>query len=689
MYAKLARRNIRRSIHDYAIYFLTLLFGVCIFYAFNSITQQSAVLTMSAAQNTMIQLLAYIIGYVSIFVAIILGFLVVYANRYLIRRRKREFAIYLTLGMNRSHVSRIIIFETALIGLVSLVVGLVLGYLLSQGLLFVTAALFDVKMNMFTFFFSPEAAIKTVACFVIIFLITLIFNISTVSRYQLIDLLNADRKNERVTLRSLPLTIILFIVSLGLIGTAYHLLIDNGLTSFDGEFAWSTALVCIGTFLFFYSLSGILLRLVQKNPRLYLKGLNMFTLRQLNNKVNTAWISISVVALALFIALTGTCGGFGIVTVFNSSLERATPYDASYEAYLGHKANTAAAADNYNMETAFARDVSGWNTMVSKTAQIDVYRTDDSLQSLLDTTNYTFSNSLYTEEMGSSPLYVVPLSDLNNLRALNGLTPLELGDNQFIVWCDFDEMTEFWKAYLTQNSSITLLGKTLSPKSTDIETVITQTAPMAMNTGILVVPDADIPSDSVAQYSILDVMFNGPRSEIDTPLSNAVAAAYENAQTKASGWPMTSGFTAIEAYEQNSALRLIVSYLAIYIGVILLITCAAILALQQLSEASDNIDRYGLIRKLGAEQRMINHALYIQIGIYFIFPLVVALAHSICAMSVVVNVLRLYDSLNITGPLVITTLLVAVLYGGYFIATCYLSHGVIFSRETSKTRMIQ
>lgn len=125
------------SVRDYAVYFITLLFGVAVFYAFNSIGSQQILFDMeTSASRSVFDSTTYILGMFSVVVACVLGFLILYANQFLIRRRKREFGTYLVLGMTPGHVSRIVLYETVLVGLLSLAVGLICGVLLSQGLSF-------------------------------------------------------------------------------------------------------------------------------------------------------------------------------------------------------------------------------------------------------------------------------------------------------------------------------------------------------------------------------------------------------------------------------------------------------------------------------------------------------------------------------------------------------------------------
>lgn len=128
MLFKLSLKNMTKSIKDYAIYFLTLVLGVAIFYMFNSLDSQQAMLEVSSSQREIIKLMITMLGYVSVFVAIVLALLIVYANNFLINRRKKEFGIYMILGMGKRKISKIILMETIFVGIISLIVGLVVRY---------------------------------------------------------------------------------------------------------------------------------------------------------------------------------------------------------------------------------------------------------------------------------------------------------------------------------------------------------------------------------------------------------------------------------------------------------------------------------------------------------------------------------------------------------------------------------
>ena len=332
MLARLAVGNIRKSLADFGIYFLTVVLGVAVFYAFNSMSQQRAVLAMTESQDKIFELLGTVIGGVSVFIACVLVFLVVYANRFLVKRRKREFGIYLMLGMSTGDVVKIVAMESLVTGAASLAVGLALGFALSQGLLYLTSLLFSADIAAqggIAFVFSTDALVYTLVVFVAIFLIAAVVNAREVSKSRLIDLMTAQARTEAMALKSLPVSLALFIVSVAMIGVSYKLLLDNGLLNLSPQFGAATVLGFAGTELFFWSLSGFLLRIDQSSKALYYRGLNMFALRQLNANGSSTFATLSVVCLTLFLALTSVCGGIGIRNAVEGNLAQSTSYSAT------------------------------------------------------------------------------------------------------------------------------------------------------------------------------------------------------------------------------------------------------------------------------------------------------------------------------------------------------------------------
>ena len=677
MYARIALGNVRRSIRDFGIYFLTLVLGVAVYYAFNSVTQQSAVLKLSGNMRTLVQELGTIIRGVSIFVAVLLAFLVLFGNRFLIRRRKREFAIYLTLGMDRRHVSGIVAMESLAVGAGALVVGLAVGVLLSQALLYATARLFNTHVTGFGLMFSGQACAYTVMSFAIIFLVVGALNVLEVSRFRLIDLMNADRKGEKSLVRNLPLSVALFVVSLALIGVAYHELRVNGMYAIDWRFNLATALVSVGTFLLFFSVSGFLLRLGQSARGFYLRGLNMFALRQLSSRVNSAWVSISIVCAALFLAITSTCGGFAIVSSINQSVSAITHYDVSIAMYSTAQTSHASDADDVSgsgKEALLKASVPNWDSLVADSARIDLYQDPSmrlNLKTLRGDTGVELPDSFakYTNGLDKVPIYVVSLSQYNATLALRGDKPATLKANEALVTTDMNNMVSFWQRVALKREGFDFLGTAmrLRARSTTME------YQNSVNTsvGTIVVPDAALESKR-AQLEPLSSLLNvkAADSRAEARLYKEVVKAHQPGLLFAAGSKST-------AKEEVVGLTAIVGYLALYIGFVLFVSCAAILAIQQLSDVAESAPRYRVLFDLGAERSMVNHAILAQIATYFLFPLVVALAHSYVALGVLGGVIKSLGVLDFLRPLGVTMAIVLVLYGGYFLLTYGMARGVI------------
>ena len=332
MLAKLAFGNMRKLLHDYAVYFLTLVLGVAVFYAFNTISVQGDFLRGDVGE--MLGEVGQILDGVTVFLAVILGFLMVYANNFLMRRRKKELGLYQVLGMRTGQVTAVLALETLLVAAISFGVGIALGALLSQVLLFVTARMFETTVQHFSFFFSTDAFLLTLRCFGVIFAVMMVFNWLTLRRVRLIDLMGAARHNERQFVRKLPLAIVLTVAGLALIGIAYVRLTRDGFPTSgtaesQNDFLVTTAMVVVGTFVLFYGLAGALTALLSHLRGFYWRGLHMFTTRQIASRVNTTALSMGVIALILFLAMTAVTTGMSICGTINSVTRQGIPYSAS------------------------------------------------------------------------------------------------------------------------------------------------------------------------------------------------------------------------------------------------------------------------------------------------------------------------------------------------------------------------
>ena len=697
MTLKLAWANARRSYKDFAIYFFTLMIGVAVFYAFNSIQMQSAVLALNDTQAQALDAVGMLVDMVSVVIIAILTFLVVYASRFLIKRRNKEFGLYLLLGMTRARLLCLMAAETVMVGAASLIAGLIVGVAMSQLLVAVSAAMFVVDMSSgFTFLFAPDMAAKTVVVFAIIFALSLLINVGYLVRARLIDLINADRKNDALKLRSIPLCFVLFIVAVVLIAVAYKTLLDNGLVAGDGSFQLATVLVCVGTLLFFYSLAGFLLRVLQSITPVYYRGLNMFVLRQVASRINSTFISMGVICITLFLAITSVCGGIGICNATQGAVDQQTHYDASVRTYYdvdGTGANEGAAGNDDAPTLSTTKDMAAglresalvlgnndWDTTVRKTAQLDFYASDTTFadtdailgKKLID---YSSAVSSYAEQQSYS---LVKLSQYNEALEMAGLQPVSVPAGQVMLSSDFAETQPYLRDVAVTQKAVSIYGRefTLVP---DISTTTIETTSVAHEAGFMIINDDEFPQEAQQNLwtSILDVQYYNASDE--DAFNDMLKTIQRDDGSNGATWPVSMYQTKQDVFAQSVNTTTMVSYLAIYIGLVLVVACAAILAIQQLTAASDNRRRYQLLSKLGATQGMIDGALFKQIAIAFFFPLALAIAHSICALAVVMDVVSLFGQIEIGTVATITAAAFLVVYALYFALTYFQARSVIRS----------
>ena len=690
MIAKLAFANVRKSARDFAVYFFTLVLGIAVFYAFNSIADSAAVARISEDSRSMVELLSMVISGVSVFIAAILAFLVLYADRFLVKRRDKEFALYLTLGMQKGDLLKLSAAETLIVGAASLAAGLAIGIAVSQGLSNFAASMFDSTVEGVAFSISGAAVARTALAFAAVFAVTVVLNAGRLSKAKLIDLLHSERRGERMKLRSLPLSFVLFVVSCAMIGAAYKPLVDNGLMNVNAQLAAATVLVCAGTVLFFYSLAGFLLRAAQMMRPLYLRGLNMFFLRQLSARVNSAFFSMSVIALTLFTAMTSVCGGIGICNAMSSGIEAGTRYDATVStthavydfgkddgsvlpAYDAPFAEFVRAHD-YDMarglaDSAAAVGAPAWDSLVEQSAQLDFYAAGVTYADLRDASGESLFDyvgaGLLADDADEMGLDAVALSRFNAARELAGLDPVTLGEGECLLWSDFATTAPYLEAVARKEPSIAAFGRELRVQPELCRDTLEVTGVM-MRAGVVVVDDSCLTGEGVPYQSILDVRCRpGMQAEFGSFASAVAQTLDTNTQ------PVTMVQTAEDVRSQSSGLTAVVSYLAIYIGFVLVIACAAILAIQQLTDACDNARRYELHEKLGAPRPMVDGALFKQIAVYFAFPLILGIAHTLCAMRVVTDVVRVFGNFDIGATSAVAVASFLLVYGAYFAATYF------------------
>ena len=687
MLCKLSLKNIIKSFKDYTIYFFTLILGVAIFYVFNAIDSQTVLLQTKESTYDIIELMTQTLSAVSIFVSFILGFLIIYASRFLIKRRNKEFAIYMTLGMSKRKISTVLFIETIIIGLLSLGVGLGLGVMLSQLMSLLVANMFEADMTKFAFIFSKGALIKTIIYFGIMYLLVMIFNTIQVSRCKLIDLINSNKRSEKVKIKNPIICILIFLIAVVILGCCYYkVTVPDAAMPLTRDIMIIIALGAVSTFLLFWSLSGLMLKIVQSMKSIYYKGLNSFTLRQISSKVNTMVFSMTIICLMLFVTICVLSSSLSIKNSMTANLKELAPADIE----LMKKRNIPKELqDDYGYTD--GRIESSYKTISETLKELNI----DEAKYLKDQTTlhlYTDESITYATTFGTklesirknypyldytSPEIIVKLSEYNKIAKMFGNDTFTLKDNQYMIVGDYESMTELRNKALKVGTKLTIFGKELIPKYKEVKDGFIEMSSNHITDGVIIVPD-----------DVINVASHSPQMEYEYMVANYRANDEEEKQKIEEVFinpelndlypdVTLDGTTRIAIYDASVGLGAMITFIGLYLGIIFLISSAALLALKELSESADNITRYTMLRRIGATDKQLNKALFRQIAIFFMFPLMIAIIHSIFGIKFCMFILETFGKEEMLASVFMTMLFLILIYGGYFLITYYCSKNII------------
>lgn len=724
MLCKLAWGNVRRAGRDYLVYLLTLTLGVTVFYAFNTISMQVDIAGID--EEGLAQVMGSMLGDLTYFLAGVMAFLMVYANNFIMKRRKKEFGLYQVLGMGRGRVATIMALETVIVSVVAFVAGIVLGVGLSQLMTFFTASLFKTQIANFHFFFSMHAFNLTLVCMLVMFVLTLLLNLRAVRRTKLIELMGAERRNESIKTRNPWIAIAIFAVGAVLVGVAYYRLLRDGfpLTATDSklqeamnQFGITTAMVTVGTFALFWGLSGMLIKLLQSLRGVYWRGLNMFTVRQLAAKVNTVCFSMGVIAMLLFLAITSVTCGMSIANVMNESLERYNPVDVSqtyvyytpdtldyYKEYVNpsdeadrmvladttvdlypawHGKGKSAGNNDETGKKVNIADVAGEHVQIDSYLSYPLGGSDPSVtpSGMCKTMGEKLPRAFGGSNADAMGLFVTPASQYNKLRQMMGEEPVSIGRDQYLLTCDMGgELVELYTKYMAGGHALTLGGHTLKPATdkSDEDTAAIANSAMGSNPGTVVVADELLSQLNLQPYSsslLVNYKQGMDTTEADESIKYTLLDDLLVDGKKPGSWG--TFITRSEMYTQAAQMNGLISYLAIYIGFVLVVACAAILSIQQLSNVADGSRSYRVLAQIGCDDRQIRHSVMAQQAVFFLFPLAVGLAHSFVALKVIIELVSIFGNMSIGGTVGLTCAIFLAAYGGYFLVTYLMSAGMV------------
>ena len=681
---KLSFRNIKKSFKDYAIYFFTLILGVAIFYVFNSIESQTVLLDVTSSTYEVIDLMTNMLSGASGFVAFILGFLIIYASRFLIKRRNKEFGIYMLLGMSKRKISMILFFETILIGIISLAVGLGLGILLSQLMSMLVANMFEADMTKYEFIFSSKACIKTILYFGIMYVIVMLFNTINVGKCKLIDLIQTNKKSETVKMKNPVLCTIVFIISIIALGYAYYM-VTGGIneTIKTPEDIFKPIIIgAISTFFIFWSLSGLILKAVMSMKNLYVKGLNTFTFRQLSSKINTTVFSMTIISLMLFVTICILSSSLSLKNSMTANLDELAPADIQL---------TISVKDDEWLEQGYnEKQIENSKLGVRKTLEAFDFNIDNYFKEYVEYNSYRIDDLTFADSLGDNLEYVknnitsmipynmpeeiIKLSDYNKIAKIYNNEEYTLNQDEYMIIADYDSMIAIRNIALESNQELTIFGHKLKPKYNECKDGFIEMAGNHINSGVIIVPDEIVDEQYLAFNSIIGNYYTNSLEEqrkiqeqlinlINDPLS--VEYSLPNINSR------------VDISEASIGLGALVTFLGLYLGIVFLIASVAILALKELTESTDNKERYKMLRKLGADEKMINKSLFRQIAIFFIFPLLIAIIHSIFGITFCSYIISTFGNEQLLPSIIMTAIFIVIIYGGYFLITYLCSKNII------------
>ena len=724
---KLAWGNVRRAGRDYLVYLVTLALGVTVFYAFNTISFQ---IEYAGLGDGLADSLGGTIGALTVFLAVVMGFLMVYANNFIMKRRKKQFGLYQVLGMGRAQVAVIMTLETAIVSLGALCVGLAAGLGLSQLMTFFTASLFRTQISNFHFFFSMSALRLTAACLVAIFAVTLACNLRVAARARVIDLVSASRRGETLKVRNPWVSAALFVVGAALVGISYARLWRDGLpVNADdgamGAFYLTTAMVVCGTLLVFFGLSGFLLKVLQVARGLYWRGLNMFTLRQLAARVNTVSFSMALISMILFLAITSVSTGMSIANMLTGNVERSTPAD--YSASMTYYSPSMLAQMRRNIERGYgegsqadelraaststpadlmgalatASRAEGEPVDVAKLAgtsvQVNTYdsRLSEDAEPLVTVPMFTSAGGEsmpkgFNESSITNGLALMKESDYNRYLAFRGMEQVSLGGNSYLVTCDLGEsLAKIYDAAMAKGFELTLAGNTLRParERVDLDASTFANNSSGMNVGTVVVPDAVVEALGLSvenSYLLVNYAAATDKAAADAALNHGAYGAVHDGSGNEVG-SLGVDYTRTSVYESSNSINGLISYLAIYIGFVLVVACGAILTIQQLSGVAEAAEGWHVLSELGCDEGELRRSLLAQQAVFFAFPLAVGTGHALVALKVVVDIVESLGHLAIGPAAGLTMGIFVACYGGYFVLTYLMGTSILRSSVRART----
>lgn len=655
MLFSLSVKNFKKSIRDYSIYFFTMILGIAVFYIFNAIETQTAMMEVTKTKAAIIDMMNGVMDGVSIFVSFILGYLIVYASRFMLKKRKMEFGVYMTLGMSRVKIAGILWMETIWMGVISLVAGLLVGMGISQFMSLMVSHLFQADVSRFVFVISWKAVVKSILYFLIIYTVVMILNTIAISRTKLIDFMTAGRKKEKNLLKNPVVSVVIFLLAWGILGYAYYN-VTAGSENLESEFQVlaQVLLGIVGTILVFWSFAGFFMWILGKMPKIYYKKINSFVFGELSNKLNSTVISCSVICLLMFMTICILFSAFARKDFKEAEAKKLAPVDISMVKDLG---------DGKTIEEVMEeKDISGKD--FQDTLNLTTYELPEVTKGNI--VGDAVDREKFGEAYLNQQIELISVSTYNQAAEKYHLPTYELEEDQYLVIADMEGAVGILNMGLKEDPELTIKGKTYYPKENTCQDGFLMMNYDPQNMGFILVPDSVkfTEEEQKKDYFIADYAKDTKafREEMDEEF-------FERLNGEKRDEFSVYFTTQSSVYDDSIGSSAMYIFLGLYFGICFLISGSAVLSLKMLSDAADSKEKYRILQKLGCDQKQICRGLRKQNGMVFLLPVILAAVHSVFGIQVCIEMLSIYETKGTAPALVLTMILIGMIYGGYYLVS--------------------
>jgi len=605
----LARKNIQRNLSNYFLYIASMVFSIVIYFTFVTLKYND---DLSALKQSSQQ----IKGLMSASSVVLLFFIVIfmaYSNSFFMKKRKKEVALYSLLGVRKQKIGLMLFFENLVIGLVSLVLGIVLGFFMSQGLLMILVKLMGYEV-VGSLTFSVEALMNTTGIFTLLFLFTSLQGYRVIYQFKLIDLFHAEKQGEQIPRASL----VAALLGTALIAFGYYTAASDMFTSKIWRFftVLGTPLMVIGvtiagTYLLFHSVSVFVLTALKRATSWSWKGLNLIGVSQLLYRIRANAKSLSIIAILSATTITAGGGVFGMYYNAEATVRQMLP-----------------------------------NTFMWKGDPVEISQNDVLYNESLAVKNLRVDNDLSFFEYT-----LLKESDYNRLAKFQGKNQeLHIADGSTVLL----------DAAYDERFSHDFTGEDFKLQNGDsfhVDKMYTESVLNFIAAGtVLVVNNQDFAATNAEEVKMQVV-------GLDNDLKQQ--AVSQDISKQLSTEQQESFSSVPQSYEDSLATVGALLFVGSFLGLVFLAATGSIIYFKILTEAEEDQAKYAILNKIGVNSKQILKTVAGQVAVIFSAPLIVGIMHSAFALLAFSQLF----GMNITKPVILWMVAYSAIYFIYYIFT--------------------